>query len=215
MEVREERVATAELTSVPEVGSVIDVEPVVVNVKALVAEKVTTSPPANVMAFVPKVVESETVNVFKLVTVNVPVVVVIVNPFNEVAVAAPRAGVIKAGELVNTTFTVPLVEAAEMAVPLPCKIPVMEVEIVMAGVVVAVATVPANPFVETTDTLVTEPELPEAAMVTKPLAPAVRVMFVPAVKFRTVWLLLETLFVCSVIPDKPVADNRIRPLAST
>ena len=35
--------------------------------------------------------------------------------------------------------------------------PVTVVESVMAGVVVAVATVPARPFAETTDTLVTEP----------------------------------------------------------
>ena len=47
--------------------------------------------------------------------------------------------------------------AAEIAVPLPFKTPVMDVETVMAGVVVAVATVPAKPLVETTLTLVTVP----------------------------------------------------------
>lgn len=44
-----------------------------------------------------------------------------------------------------------------MAVPLPFRTPVMEVLIVIAGVVVAVATVPARPLAETTDTLVTVP----------------------------------------------------------
>ena len=47
--------------------------------------------------------------------------------------------------------------AAEMAVPLPLSKPVMDVLSVMAGVVVAVATVPAKPLAETTETLVTEP----------------------------------------------------------
>ena len=47
--------------------------------------------------------------------------------------------------------------AAEIAVPLPFKTPVMDVETVMAGVVVAVATVPAKPLVDTTLTLVTVP----------------------------------------------------------
>lgn len=47
--------------------------------------------------------------------------------------------------------------AAAMAVPLPYSTPVMLVERVMAGVVVEVATVPANPLADTTDTLVTVP----------------------------------------------------------
>ena len=44
-----------------------------------------------------------------------------------------------------------------MAVPLPFRMPVIEVLSVIAGVVVAVATVPARPLAETTDTLVTVP----------------------------------------------------------
>lgn len=44
-----------------------------------------------------------------------------------------------------------------MAVPLPLSKPVMDVLSVMAGVVVAVATVPAKPLAETTDTAVTVP----------------------------------------------------------
>ena len=47
--------------------------------------------------------------------------------------------------------------AAAIAVPLPYKTPEMLVVSVMAGVVVAVATVPAKPLADTTDTLVTVP----------------------------------------------------------
>jgi ABC-type transporter Mla subunit MlaD len=58
-----------------------------------------------------------------------------------------------------------------MAVALPLSNPVMLVVIVMAGVVVAVATVPANPFAETTEAEVTVPDAPavEANSVTKPV----------------------------------------------
>ena len=42
--------------------------------------------------------------------------------------------------------------------PSPLRTPVMLVEIVIAGVVVAVATVPAKPLAEATETLVTEPK---------------------------------------------------------
>ena len=45
---------------------------------------------------------------------------------------------------------------------MPLTTPVTVVESVMAGVVVAVATVPARPFAETTDTLVTVPPEPVA-----------------------------------------------------
>ena len=51
-----------------------------------------------------------------------------------------------------------LAVAAEIAVPLPLSKPVIVVVSVMAGVVVAVATVPAKPLADTTETLVTEPE---------------------------------------------------------
>lgn len=50
----------------------------------------------------------------------------------------------------------PLV-AALIAVPLPLSSPVMVVDSVIAGVVVAVATVPASPLADTTDTLDTVP----------------------------------------------------------
>lgn len=54
--------------------------------------------------------------------------------------------------------------AAATAVPFPTRTPVMVVDRVMAGVVVAVATLPANPFAVMTDTLVTVPE-PDAVSV--------------------------------------------------
>jgi len=81
-----------------------------------------------------------------------PVALVKVN-----AVGVPNAGVTKVGLVANTTAPLPVVEAALIAVPLPCKIPVIVVESVIAGVVVAVATVPAKPFALTTETLVTVP----------------------------------------------------------
>jgi hypothetical protein len=98
-----------------------------------------------------------TVTVFPLATVNVPVVVVMMRPLMLVAVAAPSTGVTSVGDVASTTLPDPVVVAADIAVPLPCKMPVMLVVRVMAGVVVAVATVPANPLAETTETLVTVP----------------------------------------------------------
>ena len=66
--------------------------------------------------------------------------------------------------------------AAAKAVPLPYNSPVMLVVSVIAGVVVEVATVPANPFAETTDTLVTVPPDPVAESV-----PVEKLMPVPMV----------------------------------
>ena len=53
--------------------------------------------------------------------------------------------------------------AALIAVPSPFKSPVMLVEIVIAGVVVSVATEPPNPLADTTLALVTVPEPPPPA----------------------------------------------------
>ena len=57
--------------------------------------------------------------------------------------------------------------------PLPLSSPVMVVVRVMAGVVVAVATVPARPLAVTTDTLVTVPLVAGAAQVGAPPVVAV------------------------------------------
>lgn len=80
-------------------------------------------------------------------------------------------------------------DAAEIAVPLPFTKPVTVVESVMAGVVVAFATVPAKPFAEVTETLVTVPvNASVAAIVTEP-APLVMVMLAPAVNVALVSVL--------------------------
>ena len=50
--------------------------------------------------------------------------------------------------------------AALIAVAFPFKIPVIDVEMVIAGVVVAVATLPAKPFADAMDALVTVPVPP-------------------------------------------------------
>jgi hypothetical protein len=75
------------------------------------------------------------------------------------AVAAPILGVTNVGLVANTTAPEPVVDAALIAVPLPCRIPVTVVDRVIAGVELALATVPAKPLADTTETLVTVPEV--------------------------------------------------------
>jgi hypothetical protein len=58
-----------------------------------------------------------------------------------------------------------------MAVPLPLRIPVIVVEIVMAGVVVELATVPAKPLALLTETDVTVPDPPPPPPVSGGLTP--------------------------------------------
>ena len=53
-------------------------------------------------------------------------------------------------------------------VPSPIKIPVMLVEIVIAGVVVSVATVPPKPLADTTLAVVTVPPPPAGAVLCQP-----------------------------------------------
>lgn len=79
-------------------------------------------------------------------------------------------GVTSVGEVANTTLPDPVVEAADMAVPFPDKMPVTVVEIVIAGVLVAVATLPANPLAETTETLVTVPKSTSLVLATTGLS---------------------------------------------
>lgn len=73
------------------------------------------------------------------------------------AEGVPRAGVTSVGEVASTTLPLPVVVAALMAVPLPDSMPVTDVVRVIAGVLVAVATVPAKPLAVTTETLETVP----------------------------------------------------------
>jgi hypothetical protein len=72
----------------------------------------------------------------------------------------PSVGVTKVGEVASTIVPpLPVTVHPDNAVPLPCRQgDVTVVESVIAGVVVAFATVPAMPFAETTDTVLTEPE---------------------------------------------------------
>lgn len=74
----------------PDTGKVTEVAAVVRRERALVGEKVITSPPPKVMALVFKVVESETVNVLPAPKVKMPVPEVMVLPLKVVAVKALR-----------------------------------------------------------------------------------------------------------------------------
>ena len=69
------------------------------------------------------------------------------------------------------------------------RTPVTVVDTVMAGVVVAVATVPANPLAETTETLVTVPAKASVALMVIAPAPLLIVTFVPAVSVAGVSVL--------------------------
>lgn len=142
-------------------GNVITVLPLVRSERAFDAENVMTSPPPIVIVFVARAVESLAVRVFPSAMVNVEPVAGAVRAtlFIVVALATPNEGVTREGEVERTTVEPePVVVAAINAVPFPAKTAeLIEVVRVMAGVVVAVATVPVNPFAETTDTDVTVP----------------------------------------------------------
>lgn len=72
--------------------------------------------------------------------------------------------------------------AAANALPLEKAMPVKVGANVIAGVVVAVATVPDNPFAVTTLTLVTVPEPDPEEEIVMVFPDGVRVMFVPAAR---------------------------------
>ena len=101
-----------------------------------------------------------------LPAVKLDAVPVMLVPTN--ADGVPRAGVTRVGEVAKTTAPLPVVEAALMAVPFPCKIPVMVVDNVKVGEVPPLE-VPAKPFAVATDTDPTG-ALPLEAAVTKPFA---------------------------------------------
>ena len=89
------------------VGKVTFVVPVVNSDSALLAEKVITSPPPSVIAFVANVVLSERVKVFPAPKVKVPVPVVMVFPLIVVAFNAPATSKREDGLVVPTpTFPV-------------------------------------------------------------------------------------------------------------
>ncbi len=103
--------------------------------------------------------------------------VVNVFPLILVAVATPIFGVVSVGEPWRTTVEpVPVVVAALMAVPFPAKTGLFTVvERVIAGVVVAVATVPASPFAETTETDVTVPAPATVEVRTRPVIESISI----------------------------------------
>ena len=99
------------------------------------------------------------------VTVPVPPAVIVAQ------VLSPRRYVVEDGVPVAVKFAIPTevresvpAVAAEIDVPFPFNKPVIVVEIVIAGVEVAVATVPANPLAEVTETVVTVPTFPVATV---------------------------------------------------
>ena len=68
-----------------------------------------------------------------------------------------RVGLEIVGDVARTTLPDPVVDALDTDVPLPWSNPLTLVDSVMAGAVVGLATVPANPLAETTDAVVTVP----------------------------------------------------------
>jgi hypothetical protein len=88
-----------------------------------------------------------------------------------IAVGVSRLGDVREGLLARTTAPVPVVVAAEIDVPLPCRMPVTVVDMVMAGVVVGLATVPAKPLAVATETDVTVPPLTVGVVQVMAVAP--------------------------------------------
>jgi hypothetical protein len=101
-----------------------------------------------------------------LPAVNPEPVPVILVPTNAVGVSS--AGDVNEGLVARTTLPVPVVVAADIAVPLPCKMPVTVVVNVKAGVVVGLVTVPANPFALTKEKLDTVPTFVAAIVIFVP-----------------------------------------------
>lgn len=104
--------------------------------------------------------------------------------------------------------------------PLPFTSPVTVVDSVIAGVVVALATVPAKPFALITDTLVTVPVNASVALIVIEPAPLVMLTFVPAVNVALVSVLPVLLpirswpLVYEVWPVPPLATTKVPPSVS-
>ena len=75
------------------------------------------------------------------------------------ATVPESVGEASVGPVASTTLPEPVVVAALIAVPLPCRMPEIDVLSVMLGVVVGVATVPDRPLALATLTLVTVPDV--------------------------------------------------------
>lgn len=111
-------------------------------------------------------------------------------------------------------------DAADSAVPFPFTSPVTVVDSVIAGVVVALATVPARPFADTTETLVTVPVPPLVAAIVIEPAPLVMLMFAPAISVALVNVLPVLLPIRSwpsvydVCPVPPLATASVPPSVS-
>jgi hypothetical protein len=99
-------------------------------------------------------------------------------------VGVPSAGVTNVAPVCKTTAPEPVVLAAETELPLPKSNPLMVVPIVIAGVEVAVATVPEKPFAVATETLVTVPVPVDEIVKVDPGPPSEKEIFVPATSLR-------------------------------
>ena len=105
----------------------------------------------------------------------------------------------------GATKSVPAL-AADNAVPLPFKTPVIDVDTVIAGVDVADATDPAKPFAETTETDVTVPA-PAGDVNDKLPAPSVlnTCPFEPSAPGSVNVVLVAVFADCSVVVPTPLA----------
>jgi hypothetical protein len=150
--------------------------------------RVEPSVPANV-----KVLLQVSVLPSAIVRVALVAGAVIATLFTLVAVATPIVGVTRVGEVARTTEPDPVVVAAEIAVPFPCKIPVIEVLRVRAGVAPP-EDVPARPLAEATLIEVTVPE---------PFA-FHRAIEVFIISESTVLYIFELFRSCATVPPAPV-----------
>jgi hypothetical protein len=91
-------------------------------------------------------------------------------------------------------------------VPLPFAIPLTDVFIVIAGVVVAVATVPPNPFAEVTDAEVTVPELTDSTFQAVPLKKLKRLVLVLKITSPVAGVVIASLCAVVILGGRKPAD---------